>query len=85
MPRRQDFAEVVLLGAPRFFHFLLIFERFYGIMFLDLGRVIAPFLLPAISPTKFYNFVGPGVRAFLFNKRINYEQNTNKCIKFVAK
>ena len=37
-----SYAEPVLLGAPRFFHFLLIFERFYGIIFLDLRRIVAP-------------------------------------------
>ena len=73
MPRRQGFAEGVLLGAPKFFHFLLIFERFYGIIFLDLRRIVVPF------------FIARFMRAFLFNKRINYEQNTNKCIKFDAK
>ncbi len=48
LTRRQD-AERVLLGAPRFFHFLLIFKRFYGTIFLDLRRIIAPFLLLVLA------------------------------------
>jgi hypothetical protein len=56
---------------------LLIFVRFYGIISLDLRRIVAPFLLPAISPTKFCNFAGPDVRAFFYLTQGDFMKTPN--------